>query len=80
MNLYLRVEINLGLISRAKHLISSTVSLKSFSEYPVNFSISLFQQLIFFNYFADKIRAAAANYDGLNLRRVASRRAISYKY
>jgi hypothetical protein len=46
----------------------------------VNFSISLFQTLIFFNYLAANIIEAAANYDGLNLKRVASRRDTSCKY
>jgi hypothetical protein len=46
----------------------------------VNFSISLFQQFIFFNYFAANIIDAAANYDGLNLKSVASSNDTSYKY
>ena len=71
---------NLGLISTANYLTSLTHSARSCSLYPVNFSISLFHTFIFFNYLAANIIEAAANYDGLNLKRVASRRDTSCKY
>lgn len=53
-NLYLRVEMNLGLISKANDFTSSTTSLRSASVYPENYFISFVQQLIFFNYFAEE--------------------------
>ena len=60
-NLYFKVDMNLGLISIAKLLISSVASFKSLSVYPENFSISLFQQFIFLSCLAESIIEAPAN-------------------
>jgi len=79
-NLYFRVEMNFGFISTAKVLISSMQSFKSDSLYPENFSISLFQQFIFFSYFDERISEDAASCDGLNRRSDASSSEISWRY
>lgn len=76
-NLYLRMLMNLGFISLINNFTSFIISLRSFSEYSVNFSISLFQQSIFLSYLADKIRQLAASILGLNFRKAASSKQIS---
>lgn len=79
-NLYLRVDKNLGLTSYANDFRSSVTSFRSSSLYPVFFSISLFQALILFIAFADRISAAAANSEVLYFSRDASNSAISQRY
>jgi len=51
---------NLGFISRANDLTSSTASVRSLSEYPVNYSIISVHPLVFLSYVVDKIIDAAA--------------------
>ena len=68
---------NFGLISIANYLTSATQSFKSLSAYPVNDSISLFQPLFLLSCLEERIREAAAIYEGLNFKSVASKRAIS---
>ena len=69
---------NLGLISTQKDFTSSTADLRSACEYMANCSTSLLQAFSsFFNYFADKIKDAAAISDGLNFKRLASNNATS---
>ena len=80
LNLYFKVEMNLGLISIQKDLTSLMTSESDSSVQPENCSISLFQQFIFFNYLLAKIIEAAAICDYLNFRREASKSWISCKY
>lgn len=79
-NLYLSVERNLGLTSRANCLRSSIAPFRSFSLYPVHFSISLFHALIFLKLLALKMNAAAAISEVLCFKKKASRRDISARY
>ena len=79
-NLYLSVERNLGLTSMANCLTSSMASFRSFSLYPVHFSISEFHALIFLMALVARMKAAAAISDGLCFKRKASKREISHKY
>jgi hypothetical protein len=79
-NLYLSVERNLGLTSMANYLTSSMASFRSFSLYPVHFSISEFHALIFLMALVERMKAAAAISDGLCFKRKASRREISQRY
>ena len=79
-NLYLSVERNLGLTSMANCLTSSMASFRSFSLYPVHFSISEFHALIFLMALVERMKAAAAISDGLCFKRKASRREISQRY
>jgi len=51
---------NFGFISRANDLTSSTVSARSLSEYPVNYSTVSVHPLVFLSYVVDKIMDAAA--------------------
>ena len=79
-NLYLRVEMNLGFISRQKLLTSLMTSCSEASVMPENFSISLFQQFIFFSCLVARIIDAAATSLGMNLSREASSSWISCRY
>ena len=79
-NLYLRVEINFGFISTRNYLTSVIAFVKSLLLYLVNLTMSAVQQSIFFSYLQERIRAAAASSDGLNLIRVMSRRDTSKMY
>jgi hypothetical protein len=65
-NLYFNVEMNLGLISRAKDLTSYTHLLRSSKVYPEKFTIFLVHPVVFFNCVADRINEAAAICEGLN--------------
>ena len=79
-NLYLRVDMNFGFISRAKDLTSSTTSFKSFSLQPVNFTIASVHPVVFLSWDDDKIIEAAAIYDGRKRSRLASSMATSWMY
>ena len=79
-NFYLTVERNLGFTSSANCLRSSIASFKSFSLYPVHFSISQFQPLIYLKLLELKIKAAAATCEVLCFKKKASRSEISAKY
>jgi len=79
-NLYFKILMNFGLISFTNNLTSFMTSLRSLSEYVVNFSISLFQASIFLSYLQLKIKQAAAILDGLNFRKAASSKQISKMY
>ena len=79
-NLYLSVERNLGLTSMANCLTSSMASFRSFSLYPVHFSISEFHALIFLMAVVARMKAAAALSEGLCFKRKASKREISHRY
>lgn len=79
-NLYLSVERNLGLTSMANCLTSSMASFRSFSLYPVHFSISEFHALIFLMALVARMKAAAAISEGLCFKRKASKREISHRY
>jgi hypothetical protein len=79
-NLYLSVERNLGLTSRANCFRSSIWAFRSFSLYPVHFSISAFHALIFLMLLAERMKAAAASCEGLCFRKKASSSEISRMY
>lgn len=64
---------NLGFISIQKDLTSLITSDSEASVYPENYSISLFQQFIFFSCLDANIMEAAAIYDYLNFKRLASK-------
>lgn len=63
---------NLGLISRAKDLTSVTHLLRSSKVYPEKSTIFLVHPVVFLSYVADRIKEAAASYEGLNCKRDAS--------
>lgn len=71
--MYLKVEINFGLISKAKDLTSVTHLFKSSKVYPENSTIFLLHPVDFLSWVADKINEAAAIYEGLNYNNDASR-------
>lgn len=79
-NLYFRVEMNFGFISTRNYLTSVIAFVKSLLLYLVNLTISAVQQSIFFNYLHERMSAAAASSDGLNLIKVMSRRDTSRMY
>ena len=79
-NLYFNVERNLGLTSHANCLTSSMASFRSFSLYPVHFSISKFHALIFLMAFALSTKEAAASLELECFSRKESRREISQRY
>lgn len=71
---------NFGLISRQNDLTSLTTSANYSSVYPLNLTISLFQQLTFFSCLEARIIDAAAISDCLNFNSEASSSWISYRY
>ena len=79
-NLYLRVEMNFGFISRAKDFTQSTHSFRSASVQPVNFTIDSVHPVVFLSQDDDRIMDAAAIYDGRKRSRLASSMATSWMY
>lgn len=79
-NLYFSVVRNLGFTSMMKLLTSSTIGYSSLLMMPVHRSISGFHKVRRCMFLAARIKLAAATSEGLYFKRLASRRAISYRY